>query len=148
MPDQILILQNLANKCPYQDGPGVYKAREILAEYNNEALTVYTDDCSGGRGVHRPVKKASQQNPNNQINVSIYPNPNNGNFTLKYNLGNETSGKVLLYDEIGEKVGEYDLSGSSGEMQISNSNLINGIYVYKVYTNNSIIKVGKIIVIK
>jgi hypothetical protein len=145
---QISTLMTLANKCPYQDGPGVYQARELLAEFNNDLLTVYSDDCSG-HGSDRPIKrKEKQQDSSKPVNINIFPNPNNGSFTLRYNLGNEISGNVILFDDVGEKVGEYNIPSGSGEMQINNPNLMDGVYIYKLYTNSSIIKIGKIIVIK
>jgi hypothetical protein len=52
------------------------------------------------------------------------------------------------FNTVGEQIGEYTLNGSEGKMSINNPNLANGVYVYKLYTNSTFDKVGKIIIIK
>jgi hypothetical protein len=49
---------------------------------------------------------------------------------------------------MGQQVGEYLLNSSEGKMLISNPELSNGVYYYKFYTNEQIIQMGKIIIIK
>ncbi len=54
---------------------------------------------------------------------NIFPNPNNGTFTLTYKMGNESKSNLIIYDEIGMVVGNYLLNSASGTMQISNQRL-------------------------
>jgi hypothetical protein len=138
------------SKCPYTDGVGVYQARALLAYYNND-FTLYIDAGCNSRATHSLVKKTDKtENSDTTKNVSfnLYPNPNNGNFTLVYNLGNETVGKFEIYNEVGMEIGEYLLNSSSGTMPVSNPNLSQGIYFYKVFTGNQILKVGKTVIMK
>ncbi len=140
-------LRTIANKCPYYDGIGVYQARTLLAYYNGEFTPYNIDNCNRSRDeMHRPRKK--EIDATKEISFNIYPNPNNGNFTLIYNLGIENSGRVELYDAIGVKIAEYLLNSSNGTIPVSEQNLRQGLYFYKVYTNSGIKKIGKIVIIK
>ncbi len=146
---QIGTLQTLANKCPYTDGIGVYQARSLLAYYTGD-FTIYHDEGCSSHSGHKLTKKTEITKSDTSKNVSfnLYPNPNNGNFTLVYNLGSETAGKFEIYNDISMEVGEYLLNSSSGTMQISNPNLREGLYFYKVYTASGVKKVGKIVIIR
>lgn len=85
---------------------------------------------------------------NELLQVSVYPNPNNGNFTLEYNLGTQANGVVRIFNMYGQLVGEYSLANSQGKMSISNPELSNGIYIWKVYANDQPLKVGKVVIMK
>ncbi len=146
-PGQLSALTTLANKCPYTDGIGVYQARAMLAYYNRD-LTVYFDENCSSHGGHGRIKEKKTPAKTDNISFNLYPNPNNGNFTISYDLGNETAGKVELYNEVGMKVAEYLLSSSTGTMEINNPNLSQDIYIYKVYKGSEVKKVGKVIIIK
>jgi hypothetical protein len=69
-------------------------------------------------------------------------------FTLEYNLGEGVIGKVILYNTIGEQIGEYALEGSQGKMIISNTNLSNGVYIWKLFSNAKIVKYGKVVIMR
>jgi len=145
-PTQVATVRVLANKCPDWDGDAVYEARALLSMYDT-AGTVYSDSCHSGGG-HRPIKNNSTETSLSTATFNLYPNPNNGNFTLQYDLGTNSSGNVKIYNTLGEMVGEYTLDNSEGKMNISNSGLSNGVYLWKLYTNNQVIKFGKVIIIK
>lgn len=148
---QLATVKVLAEKCPDWDGDAVYEARALMSIYDS-AGTVYSDSCYAP-GSH---KAAKQQNPINTASaiqiqnatVNLYPNPNNGNFTLEYDLGNNVDGKVILYDMYGQLVGEYSLANSQGKMSISNPQLSNGVYIWKLYTNTQSEQFGKVIIMK
>jgi hypothetical protein len=143
--NQLTDLRNIAKKCPDIDGDGVYQARALLALFDPSG-TNYTDSsCMSSQRffLRKPV-----QNKIASETIALYPNPNNGNFTLEYNIGNETNGKVRIYNTLGEMVGEYSLENSEGTMNISNTELSNGVYIWKLYTNSQVDKFGKIIIIK
>jgi sugar lactone lactonase YvrE len=148
---QIAALQTLANKCPYTDGVGVYQARSVLAFYTGD-FTIYNDEgCGSGHGGHGHIKKiegTGNGDTTKNIFFNLYPNPSNGSFNLVYNLGNETTGKFEIFNDISMEIGEYLLNSSSGLLQISNQNLRQGVYFYKVFTDTGIKKVGKIVIIR
>ena len=142
---ELTTLRTLADECSAWDGNGVYQARALLSLFDPPS-TVYSDACSSNEQ-HKPVKStASNQNP--EPAFELYPNPNNGNFTLEYNIGDGEVGKVVLFNMMGEQIGVYNLNGSEGIMNVSNPNLSNGVYLWKLYSNNQIIKYGKVVIMK
>jgi len=65
--------------------------------------------------------------------LSIYPNPNNGEFVLELNAaGNEQKeSTILIYNMVGEKVVEKQVL-INGKQTIDLSNLVNGTYFVKI----------------
>lgn len=82
-----------------------------------------------------------------QVNANIYPNPNNGNFTLNYYL---TTPKAVLYvrDVTGRLVYSQNVNGMSGKETIDVSSLNAGIYYWELSAANEISANGKLSVIK
>jgi hypothetical protein len=82
-------------------------------------------------------------------NFYLFPNPNNGNMTLRYNPLTETDrGIVIIYDVIGRLIASYSLDNSATQLQINNDKLSNGTYTYKVVINGNEVKYGKIIIME
>jgi hypothetical protein len=148
---QLNSLRVLASKCPFIDGTGVYEARAMLVAY--DGLKLYNDSCllneqQQDTNDDRRMKERNKENLYYDANLTIYPNPNNGSFTMNYQLGEGQTGKVILLNAMGQIVGEYILNNSSGKMQINNPDLVNGVYVYQLHTSDNTMKVGKVIIIK
>lgn len=76
---------------------------------------------------------------NNQIN--IYPNPNNGNFTILINNYENTS--IEVYNAIGQKVSTQTLQTNFTPLNISNFS--NGIYQLRVLKTNNLIYQTKVV---
>ncbi len=67
-------------------------------------------------------------------NISrIYPNPNNGNFTIELN-SIENSAEVTLFDLAGRMV--YYTKENSSKLNVSTGNLTTGMYIVEVKTGN------------
>jgi len=76
--------------------------------------------------------------------ISIFPNPNNGSFTLNYK-GNITAPTYLIItDELGQIIDEISISNATTTYQ--NNNLSNGLYFYGIRQNNYEIARGKILI--
>ena len=56
-------------------------------------------------------------------NISIYPNPNNGNFTIE---GTDRNVDLTVFNPLGEKITEQKITSRKTEIQLDN--LTNGIY--------------------
>lgn len=69
---------------------------------------------------------------NNAVSLNIYPNPNNGTFTID----TETDLNVTIVDVLGKTV--YFNKLTSGKNQINLNNLVNGIYIVKAENNGKI----------
>ncbi len=69
---------------------------------------------------------------NSIVNFNIYPNPNNGTFTID----TETELNVTIVDVLGKTV--YSSKLTNGKNQINLTNLVNGIYIVKAENNGKI----------
>ncbi len=107
---------------------------------------VYKVVCSGA------IFTSTQQNNSVSVHhsVSVYPNPNNGNFTLemkneelKMNNGNCS---LHLFDVTGRVVLSFKIQNSTSNIQAEG--LGNGIYFWQVFSGDKLIDKGKIAVVK
>jgi len=89
------------------------------------------------------------QSLSNNSDVNVYPNPSSGNF--EFQIKNFESGKlnVQVYNVLGEQVYNSPLTIHHSPFTIDLSNQPNGVYVYRVMSNNgNLIGEGKIIIQK
>ena len=139
-------IQALAQKCPFTDGAVVFNARALMKIWGNDQ--VYSNVCET---IVLPdtklVGKFAQTMEPAQENVLVYPNPNNGTFSIAYTF--EQSGQVFaLYDLMGREIIRTSLEKNAGIKEISNSDLNNGVYFYKITHGNNILFNGKLIINK
>jgi hypothetical protein len=80
--------------------------------------------------------------------VSVYPNPNNGNMTVAYKIPANTTGSFELYDIIGKKLLSSPLYEGKNTFNISATMVNAGIYFYRITAGNKLIAADKIVVIK
>ena len=99
-----------------------------------DSVTITVRDCT------LPPK------PPSVFTNKLYPNLNNGTFTLEYNLQN--TGVFSLYDVLGQLVLRQYIIGEQGTQQIYASSLSNGIYFWEVISGNDIPVKGKIVIMK
>jgi len=80
--------------------------------------------------------------------ASIYPNPSNGAFQFNYDLGSITNAELMINDETGKQVANYQLVSNHSTITIDESGLRNGIYYYRIVNNNKSLNSGKICILK
>jgi hypothetical protein len=110
---------------------------------NNKALklTNVAKACSNGGSVF-----SKSENLNEAIKAEIFPNPNNGNFTLSVQTGIVTSSiaKVQIIDMYGRVVNQFTTQNNNGTIytNISDAKLVNGLYSvrYSIGTYSNSIK--------
>jgi hypothetical protein len=78
----------------------------------------------------------------------LYPNPNNGNMQYDYSMRTGSTGELKIYDITGQLLETYILKTGINSLNIDQSHLSNGIYVYSVKVDGQIIEQNKIVVIK
>jgi len=79
--------------------------------------------------------------------TTIFPNPNNGITTIKYLLlPSETKGEVLFYNLDGRLVKTFKVVGSIGHIQIDNSDLPSGTYLYLIRSDMNTSETKKMII--
>jgi len=132
--------------------PGSGRRSAVAFKVNNKAYVgtgwdgsgrtkdVYEFSCDSTTGI------ASIQQNNTATN--IFPNPNNGNFEMSYDLNGSASGELLLTDVTGKTIATYQLSSAKNILKINQTNLKNGIYFYSIKTSDKTIAFGKFSVIK
>ena len=81
------------------------------------------------------------------LSFKIFPNPNNGNMTIKYTLRQSDKGSIRIYDVTGKLIEENSLNSNDNQMQIT-STLDLGIYLYQIIVNDRIVKSDKMVIIK
>ena len=75
--------------------------------------------------------------------IGIFPNPNNGNFTLKIKNQNATLNNISVYDMLGKLVyssKEGNLGLSNGFMKQLQLKLVKGAYILSAITSNGWLK--------
>ncbi len=78
----------------------------------------------------------------------VYPNPNNGNFTLSFSNINENC-NIEIYNVMGENTLTETLRSARGDNLINLGNKPNGVYFYRVLEEDgSLVGEGKIIIEK
>ncbi len=93
---------------------------------------------TNGCGSHTITQTIQTTNNNDilkdEVSLNIYPNPNNGSFTIAAN-GLETQNVLIsIYDIVGHRVYEQKINGISGQMseRLDLTGLATGTYIVKV----------------
>ncbi|MGZ3931475.1 MAG: NHL domain-containing protein, partial [Bacteroidia bacterium] len=79
----------------------------------------------------------------NELSVSLYPNPNNGNFNLTIS-GDPENAELVIVNTLGEKMLHRKMG--HGINLISTPGLAKGIYYYAVSHDNTRLAAGKIVI--
>ena len=82
-------------------------------------------------------------NSYNEINYFLYPNPNDGSFTLERSSVNEQA-EIIIYDLSGQSV--FSDSWKSGRKKNIECNLSSGYYHMHIVTSNKVNEVREIII--
>ncbi len=82
-------------------------------------------------------------------NVVIHPNPSNGQFEVQFNSSNSVNAKVVISNLMGQIVGqkEVKLAGGNQSISLNFSNLVSGVYLVKVETEEGV-SIQKIVIDK
>lgn len=103
----------------------------ISGNTSNFSATSYTW-CNGTyMGVEEPEERGVEL-----ASITVYPNPNNGAFTIKATNGQQIN-TVEVYNAMGQLVHTSVLEGNTTETNIELQNQPMGIYFVKVSANNT-----------
>ena len=126
-----LELVQLANGCPFTDGPAVYQARAL---YNvvYSTVVVFEDDCPTEPNNGRVWNKEENSNiENKDFDVLLYPNPASDElFIAPFEL-QKGEIAVEIRDMNGKLVYKENTNLSEGVGQIK-LNVSNGVYFVKI----------------
>jgi Secretion system C-terminal sorting domain len=144
---QIEQLREIASLCPLEKGRAVYAAR-VLLSYVDNPYRDYTNACEL---IGAPISNSARMVMNTTSNtektkhyVGIYPNPNNGTFTV--NVYNNELSTLEITDVIGQTV---FIESFKNTKEIKASELLqSGVYLCKVKQNNKVVYQNKLIIKK
>jgi PKD repeat protein len=91
------------------------------------------------------VKKVVVSQP---YGFSVYPNPNNGNMQLEYQLQEGQKGAFSLYDLTAKLLTEVKLEDGQRNLSITEDKMVSGIYFYRFMVEGELVKSGKVIILK
>jgi hypothetical protein len=74
-----------------------------------------------------------------EVKLTVYPNPTSENVTVQ--VGKETKGSVIIYDNLMRKVGEYPIDGARIDVDIQD--FASGSYLINVLENNRVVTTGR-----
>jgi hypothetical protein len=83
---------------------------------------------------------------NNQL--SVYPNPNNGQMTVEYELKEEDSGKLFFYNTIGQCVLSSPLNKGLNLMSVNLNGVSSGLYSVVAVVNGEVTLSEKISILR
>ena len=94
-----------ADLCPQLFGNAVYQARALLQSITYISK-VYNDSCDNSK-VRKSIwfdDEPTSVSVADGVQAKLYPNPNNGSFTLAYDLKTLNTSNVTIYDISGKLV--------------------------------------------
>lgn len=147
-------LHDLAFKCPFVYGNSVFQARALYSIIKNSYIMFY-DSCdviNEGVGERKFINTENAgveiQNITDGNSFLMFPNPNNGKMYMLYNLTTEKTAEVTITDLTGKEVYSNKISNENGRLEISLSDLKDGVYFYKIRSNEKMLKADKLVIIK
>ncbi|MEZ4985691.1 MAG: T9SS type A sorting domain-containing protein [Saprospiraceae bacterium] len=144
-------LLNIANNCPYEGGPAVYKARALYRLYDREI--VFLDDCSSnqpmqahliGSNVQQAEQVKSRVEDEKITELQVWPNPADGMLHLQIL---HLNGAVYVRNTFGQTVLSIPVAGNELSTSLSTSKWPTGLYLITAMDENGQIQVEKKVVI-
>lgn len=137
-------LFNMANECVIK-GYYVIQARNLVDIMMNQAV-IYDENCDTEANASRKTKPETTTSVS-YTSFNLFPNPNNGSFSIAYTF-EQNGQEFILYDLMGKEVTHATLENTEGTKQLSNGNLNAGIYFYKILNGNKTLFTGKLVINK
>jgi hypothetical protein len=141
-------LQALANMCAYENGNAVYQARALL-NMINYTNTDYEDSC-GTEKVSARLGKITEEVGVSIENVTakLYPNPNNGEFMLAYDLKQTAEATIHITDITGKIVYTAQITNESNLIKINTDDLRSGLYFIQLQSKDALLWTNKVMISK
>jgi hypothetical protein len=117
-----------------------------------DITTIKYSQCPSNISLLRMTNNSSNNNQTTKTNalhfLNIYPNPNNGNMQVDYELPDKVNGIITFYEMTGREAMKFDLYSGKHSFAINGSSLERGIYFYHAIGINGQSESDKIVVIK
>jgi PKD repeat protein len=105
-------------------------------------IFAFEDRCGKGSSLYidniNITEPLSVQNLSVDNSLSIYPNPSNGNFTIKFDAQYDNAYELSIFNMLGQQVLHTNLQNIAGQYEypVNLSNNAKGIYTVMVKSNN------------
>lgn len=132
--EQKNILLPIAYQLPILGGEAVYRARTLLGIDLDESLLA-SRFLTNGETISLD-------------NYHLYPNPNNGSFTIKYSLQQDEIAQFMIMDALGKSLQTEQLSNENNFKRVNLTGQQNGIYFVTLKSNLGTTKNWKVIILK
>lgn len=123
----------LFNETGYQNGMGGYST--LNTSY------IYLSGIECGSSLILSTNEIE-----NNFHINIFPNPANELLTIQSDK-NIQNGKIILTDLSGREIASQNLNQQNSN-QIDISKFSNGIYLLKIYSGNTVLKIEKLVIEK
>jgi len=136
-----LLIDNLANSCPFVNGYGVYKARMLMHTFGSYSNWSDKSHCNAAglfknEGafeepvIHKDLLKAKGGD------LVVYPNPFGRELNLEFDDSPPSPLTFHLFDISGREVYQGIIQGSSRREKLKIPFLKPGVYLYRVETSS------------
>jgi hypothetical protein len=117
----------------YLDGvliAGATNQTYIYAANGTYTVVVTNGPCSSAASAGQIVVNTGLADANNAFGLSVYPNPNDGNFEIHFNVPVKANYRVELTNALGQLIYKEELSDFSGKFtrKLSVSDYGKGVY--------------------
>ena len=146
-PDQISILDNIRNQCPYAGGNAVYRAR-VLYEYISADEEYEDETACIAMGIYRNGQFVLSEDITNDLIISIIPNPSTSETTVHFNRSSVIGDKIFISDDLSRVTKEIVLSEHSLSVKINTLPFKPGVYLVRFISLNGYSVSKKLIIIK
>ncbi len=140
-------LYDIANQCSNVGGNAVVQSRNLLMFIENRIID-FTNNCDELSSDPKNLEHLISLPINEERNINLYPNPNNGNITVECSLKENETGTLSIYDLTGKLITSYQLNTANTLNTINAEKLQAGIYLYNIMINNKKVKTDKLVIIK
>ena len=143
------VLETIANLCAYKYGNAVYQARALvnIVTYGNRD---FEENCENGEGSR--IGNFSEEDNGisvaENIQAHLFPNPNNGNFTLSYDLKQIPEASIQIIDITGKVVYTNAIDNLNNLVQINAQDLHSGMYFIQLMNKNTLLWTDKVMISK
>lgn len=121
-----------------------------IASTTNPACYTYAFDTSSTLASHSmvPLNPVQESIDKKVMDVYSVPNPNNGQASIYFSLGEAMQGELIIMDIYGKVVDRISLNSETNKIDVNYSEFANGIYMMSVRNSNGEVINKKMIISK
>ena len=134
--DSLISRQSSITVYPTQDTSFVLVQKDFKFDETRDTVHIKVGDCL-------PLPPDYSH-----YDFAIYPNPNQGDFQVRFNTAVPDGAVLELYDLLGRKIAKYTLTGSQNIANISGVDVAPAIYYATVVVPNSFRKSVKMVIMR